>query len=70
MMRYDFENLKDGDKIKIYPLPSNPLHKRAVNAEHHSGYFYCEGSSQYGGADYYLGDVLQFNHGFELLEEA
>lgn len=64
-MRTDFENLKDGDKVKLLPNANNPLHKKPVVATYASGYFYCEGSKPQDGPDYYFGDVLTYNDGFE-----
>ena len=65
--RRDFENIKDGQKIRLFPNNNNPLHKRPVIAIYQSGYFYCEGSRQTEGADYYFGDVAMYNDHFEAL---
>lgn len=64
-MRTDFDNLQEGDKVKLYPNGNNPLHKKPVVALYSSGYFYCEGSPAQEGPDYYMGDVLEYNDGFE-----
>ena len=66
-MRTDFDNLQDGDRVTLFPNNANPLHKRATAATYSSGYFYCDGSSQTDGPDYYLGDVLAYNDGFEVI---
>lgn len=63
-MRTDFENLRDGDAVTLFPNSSNPLHKKPVTAVFSSGYFFCEGSNPADGPDYYLGDVLAYNDGF------
>lgn len=64
-MRTDFETLQDGDKVRLFPNVNNPLHKKPVVATYASGYFYCEGSPAHEGPDYYMGDVLAYNDGFE-----
>lgn len=65
-MRTDFEALCDGARITLHPNNENPLHKQPVTATYAGGYFYCDGSPPEEGPDYYMGDVLQFNSGFEL----
>lgn len=65
MPRTDFETLEDGDKVTLFPNADNPLHKKPVKADFAGGYFYCEGTNPAEGPDYYFGDVLTFNHGFE-----
>lgn len=67
-MRTDFESLTDGATITLHPNKSNPLHKQPVNATFSGGYFYCEGSPAIDGPDYYFGDVLTYNDGFEMRE--
>lgn len=64
MMRTDFENLQDGERITLHPNAENLLHKKPVNAIFSSGYFYCDGSKPEDGPDYYFGDVLRYNDGF------
>lgn len=59
-LRTDFDALEEGQRVILYPRNDNPLHKRPVLATYAAGYFYCEE-----GPDYYLGDVLTFNEGFE-----
>ena len=66
-MREDFQNIEDGERVKLFPRKDNPLHKRPVEAVYSGGYFYCDGSPAHEGADYYLGDVLTFNQGFEVV---
>lgn len=66
-MRTDFDNLQDGDRVTLFPNNANPLHKRAVAATYSNGYFYCDGSNPAGGPDYYWGDVLAYNDGFEVI---
>ena len=64
-MRTDFQNIKDGTKVTIYPNEENPIHSQPVEATFLGGYFYCRGSNPYEGPDYYLGDVFRYNNGFE-----
>lgn len=64
-MRTDFQNLTDGDTVILQPNDANPIHKKPVKATFLSGYFYCEGSDPTLGPDYYFGDVLAYNDGFE-----
>ncbi len=64
-MRQDFRNLNDGDRITLFPLPDNPLHDKPVRASFYGGYFYCDDSIPEDGPDYYLGDVLRYNEGYE-----
>lgn len=64
-MRTDFENLEDGARITLFPNALNPLHKKPVIATMQSGYFLCDGSDPMDGPDYYFGDVLTYNDGFE-----
>ena len=63
-----FENLTDGTEIILHPNDANPLHKKPIKATVQSGYFYCEGSNPADGPDYYFGDVLAYNHGYELVD--
>lgn len=65
-MRTDFEALRDGDRITLFPRPDNPLHSKPVTVIYLSGYFYGDDSDATEGPDYYLGDVLKFNEGFEM----
>jgi hypothetical protein len=65
-MRTDIENLKDGDRVVLFPNSLNPLHKKPITASFHDGYFYCESSHAEDGPDYYWRDVLEFNEGFEV----
>lgn len=67
-MRTDFDKLEDGARVTLYPNESNPLHKKPVKAEYGAGYFYCEGTNPMDGPDYYWGDVLSYNDGFEVVE--
>ena len=67
-VRTDIENLQDYDVVKIYPRIDNPLHAGCVLADYMNGYFYCHTSKQEEWPDYYLGDFLKFNRGFELVE--
>lgn len=66
-MRTDFDNLQDGDRVMLFPNNANPLHKRATAATYSSGYFYCDGTNPLDGPDYYWGDVLTYNNGFEII---
>lgn len=66
-MRTDFENLQDGQRIRLIPNQSNPLYKKPVLATFSGGYFYCDGSDPLAGPDYYFGDVLAYNEGFEVI---
>ena len=63
----DFENIKDGQNVRLFPNAQNPLHKKPVAATFHSGYFYCAGSNPADGPDYYFGDVALYNDGYEVL---
>lgn len=63
-IREDFENIREGQKVTLYPNDINPLHKRPVKALFSGGYFFCENSNVAEGPDYYLGDVLMYNDGF------
>lgn len=63
-MRYDFDQIEDGARITLYPLPDNPLHSKPVAATYAGGYFYCDGTDPTEGPDYYLGDVLANCEGF------
>ena len=72
MRRTDFESIKDGDVVKLYPNFDNPLHKPIngpVTATYSGGYFYCRGSNPMDGPDYYLGDVMIYNDCFEIVHE-
>ena len=64
-MRTDFENLSDGDVVTLHPNAINPLHKKPVTATFQGGYFYRQGTDPMEGPDYYFGNVLTFNDGFE-----
>lgn len=66
-MRTDFDALEDDARIRIFPRPENPLHKKPITATYSAGYFYCDGTPPAEGPDYYLGDVLRWNEGFEVL---
>ncbi len=64
-IRTDFDNLEHGQKITLVPNDDNPLHKEPIIAWYFStGYFLCDGSNPDDGPDYYIGDVLKYNHGF------
>jgi hypothetical protein len=64
-MRTDFENIEEGTRVTLFPNERNPLHKKPVIATYAGGYFYCDGSPAAEGPDYYLGDVLAYNSGYE-----
>lgn len=61
------DSLNDGDRVRLYPLPTNPIHKSPVQATYSGGYFYCDGTDQTDGPDYYVGDVLTYNDKIEVL---
>ncbi|MHB1086120.1 MAG: hypothetical protein ACYCZ0_00025 [Minisyncoccota bacterium] len=63
-MNTDFETLSDGERVMLYPLADNPLHKHPVMATFQNGYFYCDGTPPEDGPDYYYGDVLRYCEGF------
>ncbi len=63
-LKTDFEKLENGRCITLYPNSDNPLHSKPVRATYSAGYFYCHGSDQADGPDYYLGDVLAYNDGY------
>ena len=67
-LRTDFENLRDGARVVLYPNDDNPLHDNPVRATHSGGYFYCDNTTPSMGPDYYWRDVLQYNNGFTLVE--
>jgi len=64
-LRTDFQNLRDGQSVTLYPNAANPLHKKPVRATYSQGYFYCDGSKPEDGPDYYFRDVGAYNDGFE-----
>lgn len=64
-MRTDFENLTDGQRIKLFPLPDNPIQKEPGLATYASGYFYLLDADPMDGPSYYFGDVLANCEGFE-----
>lgn len=66
-MRTDFEALEDGQRIKLFPNSSNPIHRRPVSATYSGGYYYCDGTDPMEGPDYYFRDVGQYNSGFEIV---
>lgn len=66
-MRTDFENLCDGDLVRLFPNARNPLHKRPVEAFFSGGNFYARTTPPEDGPDYYFGDVAAYNDGFDLL---
>ena len=61
----DVESLNDGDRVRLHPNASNPLHRSPVMATYSSGYFYCDGTDPMDGPDYYVGDVLTYNDRIE-----
>ena len=64
MLRTDFENLHDGQRVRLFPAPSNPIHRAPVSATFSGGYFYCDGTPPTEGPDYYFGDILLYCKGF------
>jgi hypothetical protein len=60
-------DLRDDDRVRLYPNASNPLHKQPVEATFSGGYFYCDNTDPADGPDYYFGDVLTFNDRIEVL---
>ena len=64
-LKTDFDKLKNGSFITLYPNGDNPLHSKPIMATYSDGYFYCKGSNPAEGPDYYLGDVLLYNEGYE-----
>ena len=66
-MRTDFDNLEDGTEITLVPRDTNPLTLRKHKFIFQGGYFYANPPlSSDVGPDYYMGDVLTYNMGFEL----
>ena len=63
-------DLNDGDRVRLHPNASNPIHKAPVLAIYSGGYFYCDGTDAAEGPDYYFGDVLTFNERIEPLSAA
>jgi hypothetical protein len=68
-MRTDFDKIEDGSLVLLHPNANNPLHKKPVKAVYARGYFYCQGTLPTEGPDYYLGDVLRYNDGFEVVAD-
>lgn len=68
-MRTDLDALQDGDRIILFPNEQNPIHKSPVFATYQSGYFYCDEAYHEHGPDYYFGDVLTYNDGFEVVSD-
>lgn len=68
-MRTDFENIPDRSRVRLFPRPNNPLHKKPVEAIYVSGYYVCDGTSFEAGPDYYVRDVAVYNQGFELIND-
>lgn len=69
MMRTDFENLEDGDRILLYPNESNLLHNKPMVTTYSNGYYYCDSSDPMKGPDYYFRDVALYNSGFAILRK-
>ena len=67
-MRTDFENIKDGSRLVLYPNGNNPIHRNPTHAVYNGGYFYCDGSPPEEGPDYYFRDVNRYVVGYELVE--
>lgn len=67
-MRQDFENIQEGDLVKLFPSAFNNLHFKPVEAYFNAGYFYCKDTPAENGPDYYFGDVFLYTNGFEILE--
>lgn len=65
----DLNTLDDGQRVKLTPNSSNPLHTGAVIATFSGGYFLCDGSNPMDGPDYYWRDVFQYNEAIELVNE-
>ena len=69
-MRTDFENLQDGQRVRLFPRPNNSLHKAPTVLTFDGRDFWSDDPKQVAkGPDYYLGDVLTFCEGFEIAEE-
>ena len=64
-LKTDFDKLKNGRCITLYPKEDNPLHSKPMRATYFDGCFYCHESNPEEGADYYLGDVLLYNEGYK-----
>lgn len=64
-MNTDIRELENGERVILHPNADNPLHHRPVAAVYSDGYFYCEGTKPTDGPDYYFGDVLRWNQGWE-----
>lgn len=65
LLETEVRTLRDGDSVLLFPNAANPLHKGPIKATYAGGYFYCEGSDPMDGPDYYFGDVLAYNHGWQ-----
>ena len=65
-IRTDFENVVD-QAIFLHPNESNPIHQEKVVVWFDGKYFTSDMvNAVFEGPDYYLGDVLAYNHGFTM----
>lgn len=62
------EDLRNGDRVRLYPSADNPIHKCPVEATFSDGYFFCDGSDPRDGPDYYVRDVLLYNERIEAIQ--
>lgn len=65
-IRTDFENIEPNTALFLHPNESNPIHQKRIACFYDGMYFFGAGTQPEEGPDYYLGDVLQYNHGFTL----
>lgn len=65
-IRTDFENLEPNTALFLHPNESNPIHHERTACFYDGMYFHGVGTDPMEGPDYYLGDVLRYNHGFTL----
>ena len=62
------EDLRNGDRVRLYPKADNPIHKTPKAATFLDGYFFCDGSDPRDGPDYYVRDVLLYNERIEAIQ--
>ena len=64
----NFEDLQNGDRVRLHPNEDNPIHKTPKAATFSDGYFFCDGSDPRDGPDYYVRDVLLYNERIEAIQ--
>ena len=65
-MKTDFENIRDGSEIYLFPKEDNPLTLKPHRCIYQSGYYYAViPFGNEASPDYYHGDVWMYNEGYE-----